>query len=205
MAAGGPYRAGNSCSRAGAGLKGDLSLPSARGSSRIDLRNVLRKVLRMSPVSRILSLGRIREAGWPLRSGPPRVCRVAVPAILVTLLLVSCGGSHPRTEVLRSANPTSDVYVRITGPGGAVSYVAQRFRTAAFAKFNFRRAGRKGLFLPPRVRERKLCASVHTIRDGDAPELQKWRGRKLETTVYGKKLSAIFCAALGSALYAGGS
>jgi hypothetical protein len=132
--------------------------------------------------------------------------RVALPAFLATATLVSCGGSYPRTEVLRSANPlTSDVYVRITGPGGAVSYLGQRFRTAAFAKFNFSDAGREGVFLPPRVRDRKLCASVHTIREGDAPELQKWRGRKLEITVYGKKPSAIFCAAFGSDLYLKGS
>ena len=76
--------------------------------------------------------------------------------------------------------------------------------TGGFAKFNFSDASRERLFLPPRVRDRKLCGSVHTIRDGDARELQKWDGRKLAITVYGKKrISAIFCAALGSAIYLG--
>jgi hypothetical protein len=132
--------------------------------------------------------------------------RVALTAALATVILVSCGGSYPRTEVLRSANPlTSDIYVRITGPGGAVRYIGQRLMTGGFAKFNFSDARREGLFLPPRVRDRKLCASVHTIRDGDARELQKWDGRKLAITVYGKKIAAIFCAALGSAIYLGSS
>lgn len=132
--------------------------------------------------------------------------RVALTAVLATVILVSCGGSYPRTEVLRSANPlTSDIYVRITGPGGAVSYIGKRLMTGGFAKFNFSDASREGLFLPPRVRDRKLCGSVHTIRDGDAGELQKWDGRKLAITVYGGKISAIFCAALGSAIYLGSS
>jgi hypothetical protein len=157
----------------------------------------------MSPVSRLLDLSRIPEGVWSLRSRLAGMGRVALTAVLATVILVSCGGSYPRTEVLRSANPlTSDVYVRITGPGGAVSYIGRRLMTGGFAKFNFSKARREGLFLPPRVRERKLCGSVHTIRAGDARELQKWDGKKLAITVYGKKkISAIFCAALGSAIY----
>jgi hypothetical protein len=161
----------------------------------------------MSPVSRLLGLGRIREGVCSLRSRLAGMGRVGLTAVLATVILVSCGGSYPRTEVLRSANPlTSDVYVRITGPGGAVSYIGKRFMTGGFAKFNFSDARREGLFLPPRVRDRKLCSSVHTIRDGDARELQKWDGKKLAITVYGKKkISAIFCAALGSSIYLGSS
>ena len=161
----------------------------------------------MSPVSRLLDLGRIPHGVWSLRSGLAGMGRVALTAVLATVVLVSCGGSSPRTQVLRSANPlTSDVYVRITGPGGAVSYIGQRLMTGGFAKFNFSEAPREGLFLPPRVRDRKLCGSVHTIGDGDARELQKWDGKKLAITVYGKKkISATFCAALGSAIYLGSS
>jgi hypothetical protein len=159
----------------------------------------------MSPVLLLLDLGRIRARVRSLRSRLAGRGRVALTAVLATVILVSCGGSYPRTEVLRSVNPlTSDIYVRITGPGGAVRYIGQRFMTGGFAKFNFSDARRVGLFLPPHVRERKLCASVHTIRDGDASELQKWDGRKLAITVYGKKkIAAIFCAALGSAIYLG--
>ncbi|HKO26375.1 MAG TPA: hypothetical protein VJU80_02875 [Solirubrobacteraceae bacterium] len=122
-----------------------------------------------------------------------------------TLVMAGCGGSHPRTEVLRSANPlTSDIYVRITGPGGAVSYVGRRFMSGGeFSRLRFSKELREGPFLPPRVRDRKLCSSTHVIRSSDAPALQGWRGRTLEITVYGNKISAIYCAALGPNIYAG--
>jgi hypothetical protein len=138
-----------------------------------------------------------------------QVRRVDARRIVVLLLIAAlplaicgCGGSQPRTQVLRSANPlTSDIYLRITGPGGAVSYLAQRLMTGAFSKFSFTKDRRPGLFLPPRVRDRKLCSSTHTIQWWDSPELQKWRGRKLTTSVYGKKISAIYCAIFGPSLY----
>jgi len=119
--------------------------------------------------------------------------------------MAGCGSGHPRTEVLRSANPvTSDIYVRITGPGGAVSYVGRRFMSGgAFSRLRFREDTPKGQFLPPGVRDRKLCSSTHVIRDSDAPALQRWRGRTLEITVYGIKVSAIYCAVLGPNIYAG--
>lgn len=101
---------------------------------------------------------------------------------------------------------TSDIYLRITGPGGAVSYLAQRFKAARdFRDINFAKDPARGPFLPPRVRDRKLCASTHRIRVGDAPELQKWRGRTLAITVYGDRVSRVFCAALGPWLYLSGS
>jgi hypothetical protein len=141
-----------------------------------------------------------------------RPCRPVLATVLATVVLAGCGSTHPRTEVLRSANPlTSDIYLRITGPGGAVNYIRQRFMTGgSFGKFRFDAAGRAGRsrkggpFLPPRLRDRKLCASTHTIQPGDAPDLQKWRGRTLAITVYGKKISTIFCAVLTSDLYLAG-
>ena len=141
-----------------------------------------------------------------------QVRRVDARRIVVLLLIAAlplaicgCGGSQPRTQVLRSANPlTSDIYLRITGPGGAVSYLAQRLMTGAFSKFSFTKDRRPGLFLPPRVRDRKLCSSTHTIQWWDSPELQKWRGRKLAISVYGKKISAIYCAVFGPSLYQAG-
>jgi hypothetical protein len=126
----------------------------------------------------------------------------------VTLAVTGCGSSHPRTEVLRGTNPLlSDVYLRITGPGGAVYYIAQRFRGGgAFKGFRFQKsAGSEGVFLPPRVRERKLCASTHVIQTYDAPQLQKWRGRTLAISIYGQKTSRIFCSVLTGNLYLGAS
>ena len=136
--------------------------------------------------------------------GALRWCVVATVLTAATLGTAGCGSSHPRTEVLRSAIPvSSDIYIRITGPGGAVSYIERRFITnGTFSKFDFQREHRtEGLFLPPRVRDRKLCASTHVILSSDAPELQQWRGRTLAITVYGRKASTLFCAVLGPELY----
>jgi hypothetical protein len=122
--------------------------------------------------------------------------------------MAGCGGSHPRTAVLRGTNPLlSDIYLRITGPGGAVYYIAQRFRRGGgFKGFRFRKtAGSERVFLPPSVRERKLCASTHIIRADDAPQLQKWRGKTLEITIYGEKTSGIYCSVLTGNLYLGPS
>lgn len=144
----------------------------------------------------------------PVRCVDTRRIAVLFFVAALPLSICGCGGSGhlPRTEVLRSENPlTSDIYLRITGPGEAVSYIGQRLRGGAFKKFRFSEPRRPGLFLPPRVRDRKLCSSIHTIRSGDAPALQKWRGRKLATTVYGNKASSMFCAALNPRLYLGGS
>jgi hypothetical protein len=130
--------------------------------------------------------------------------RIAVVLLIAALPLAicGCGSNHPRTQVLQSANPlTSDIYLRITGPGGAVSYVAQRLMTGGFSKFSFTKGTGQRLFLPPRVRDEKLCSSTHTIRWWDASELQKWLGRKLAISVYGKKSSAIYCAAFGPSIY----
>src|SRR3954447_5075974 len=94
--------------------------------------------------------GRLAEA---------RQAFLATAFTTVIFALAACGRSQPRTQVLRSANPlSSDIYVRITGPGGAVSYVAQKFTSAAFSKYSFSKVGREGLFLPPRVLEQKLCS-----------------------------------------------
>ena len=142
-------------------------------------------------------------------SAPHRLRRtlrgsVVVVVLAASLVTAGCGSSQPRTEVLRSSIPlTSDIYVRITGPGGAVSYVGRQFMTSGtFDRFSFQREKREaGLFLPPRVRGRKLCASTHIISPLDASELQNWRGRTLEVSVYGRKTSTIFCSVLGSALY----
>lgn len=133
---------------------------------------------------------------------------LAAVLVTVTLAAVGCGSSHPRTEVLKGTNPVpTDIYLRITGPGGAVYYIAQRFtRGGLFKGFRFHEtATDEGAFLPPRVRELKLCGSTHVIQTYDAPQLQKWRGKTLAITIYGEKTSRIFCAVLTRHLYLGAS
>src|SRR6185437_7556809 len=97
----------------------------------------------MSPLSK----------AWPALRSRPGARPAALAAVLTagTLAMAGCGSGHPRTEVLRSANPvTSDIYVRITGPGGAVSYVGRRFMSGgAFSRLRFREDTPKGQFLPP--------------------------------------------------------
>ena len=151
--------------------------------------------------------GGISNTLWALQSRLSGARPGLLAALFTTLILAmaGCGGRPPRTEVLRSANPlTSDIWVRITGPGGAVNYIAQGFMAGGdFDKFRFRKDRREGLFLPPRVRDRKLCSSTHKIRSEDAPQLQRWRGSTLEITVYGRKISAVYCAVLGPYIYLG--
>lgn len=176
----------------------------------VDFRDRLRKVLWMSIGSSNATGKSARTLRVPVprnRIVGARRGMVAVVAITGLVALAGCGGSHPRTELLRSTNPlTSDIYVRITGPGGAVSYTAQRFITyGGFSKYSLRKDPSGGFFVPPRVLDRKLCASTHIIRRADAPELQRWRGRTLAITIYGAKSSNLFCVALGPALYQGGS
>ena len=161
------------------------------------------------------SSGAAAVPAWPSASrAVPRLSRRITLSALVVLLaavvaavvvaLTSSGPARPRTEVLRSVSPLSDIWVRITGPGGAVSYLGHRFLTdGAFSRFTFREDTAEGLFLPPTVREQKLCASTHVIQPGDASELQEWRGKRLAITIYGKKTSAIYCAVLGYGLYLG--
>jgi hypothetical protein len=150
------------------------------------------------------------SASWAIRRRLGRAQRAVLAAVLTSaaFVLAGCGSGHPRTEVLRSTSPiTSDIYLRITGPGGAVYYVAQRFSAGdAFSRFRFHKtASSDGVFLPPPLRERKLCSATHRIRSGDAPQLQKWRGRTLAITIYGRKVSRIYCAVLTGSLYLGPS
>src|SRR5436305_2599112 len=150
-------------------------------------------------------------ATTPARAEPrfsPRAVRVG----LIVLVAAAAAGAflafhasrstNPRTEVLRAASPLSDIWIRITGPGGAVSYVGHRFLTEGLvSRVTLRKAPTKGFLLPTALREQKLCAATHLIQPGDAPELQKWKGRKVEITIYGKKTSALYCAVLGYGLY----
>lgn len=125
--------------------------------------------------------------------------RIAVTAaVLAALMLIaSACGVSTKVEVLRlrSANPlTSDLYVRLKGPSGAVSYIAKGLVRGAFS----RDAG--GFFVPPTVRRQKACSVSHTIEDVDSPHLQAWRGKKLTITVYGNSsYAATYCQGIRSA------
>lgn len=174
----------------------------------VDLCDTLREVLRVSTGSN-RATGKARQSFSIPRTRAAQARRRLLAAVFTTLCLVlaGCGGSQPRTELLRSSDlRTLDIYVRITGPGGAVSYTAQRFMTSSgFSRYGLRKDPRGGFFVPPNILERKLCASTHAIGPGDAPQLRKWLGKKLEITIYGAKTADLFCAALGPGLYQSGS
>ena len=127
---------------------------------------------------------------------------VSLAALLTGLMLTACacGSNGTKTEVLRlrSANPlTSDLYVRMRGPAGAVSFIAKGLITGGFSK------GAEGFFLPPRLRQQKVCSFSHTISYADAPNLQAWRGRKMRITVYGdSSYAATYCRGIRTGIYA---
>jgi hypothetical protein len=127
--------------------------------------------------------------------------RIAIQAAVLaalTLAASACGAST-KVEVLRlrSANPlTSDLYVRLRGPAGAVSYISQGLIRGAFSK------GGRGFFVPPGGHRRKACSFSHTIGYADSPKLQAWRGKKMRITVYGNSsYAAIYCRGIRSAVY----
>ena len=131
-----------------------------------------------------------------------RGSQIAILAALLTglmLMACACGSNGTRTEVLRlrSANPvTSDLYVRMRGPAGAVSFIAKGLITGGFSK------GAEGFFLPPRLRQQKVCSFSHTISYADAPDLQAWRGRKMTITVYGNSsYAATYCRGIRAGIY----
>lgn len=136
--------------------------------------------------------------------------RVIVPLVLVLLAVMltasGCGaGNEPtRTELLRSANPlTSDVYIQIRGPAGAVNYLGNTLQGAAFTNQTgaFTEAD-SGFFVPPalhnRLHEHRICLFVETIQPWDRPEIQPWVGKKITVTVYGNKSSVLFCRLFGT-------
>jgi len=134
----------------------------------------------------------------------PKSRPLVVGAVLGALLLTAaaCGSIDSRTEVvrLRSANPlTSDLYVRMRGPAGAVNYIAQGLSRGAFS------SQAEGVFVPPDVRRQKACSLSHTIDYADASKLQAWRGKKIRITVYGKNsYAATYCNGLQAGSFISG-
>jgi hypothetical protein len=147
----------------------------------------------MAPESTVPTSNETRARGSKLAS---------LAALLSTLMLTAsaCGSSGTKTEVLRlrSANPvTSDLYVRMKGPAGAVSFISKRLITGGFSK------DAEGVFLPPRLRQKKTCSLRHTIGYADAPDLQAWNGRKMTITVYGNSsYAATYCRGIRFVIYA---
>jgi hypothetical protein len=95
---------------------------------------------------------------------------------------------------------TSDIYVQIRGPAGAVSPIANAIETGAFTKIKtgpITAYGEGSSFLPPRLyhhlHEHRICLFAHTIQAGESPTLQPWVGKKITISVYGHKSSLLYC------------
>lgn len=128
--------------------------------------------------------------------------RIAIlGAALTALMLVvsACAGGSTKTEVLRlrSANPlTSDLYVRVKGPAGAVRYIAQGLTRGAFSE------GPAGSFVPPGLKQEKACSFSHTIDTTDPPNFQAWLGKKVRITVYGtSSYAGTYCHGIGAGIF----
>ncbi len=125
----------------------------------------------------------------------------SLAAVLIGLALTTCacGGNSTKTEVLRlrSANRlTTDLVVRLTGPAGAVNYIAQGLIRGAFNKAGV------GSFVPPNLPRRQACSLRHTIGSLDAPKLQDWRGQKMTIAVYGNSsYAAAYCRGIRAGIY----
>lgn len=133
--------------------------------------------------------------------GRGRRTRAALTGVLLTVAVATsaCAAAGNKTTVLRlrSANPlTSDLYVRIRGPAGAVRYLARGLTAGAFGDET------GGAFVPPGARRRRACTLSHRISVLDAPSLQAWRGRKVTVAVYGDEAYAtIYCRGLVAGIY----
>lgn len=120
----------------------------------------------------------------------------------VILAASGCGASSnkPAAELLRSANPlTSDFYLQIKGPAGAVDEIANKIEAGAFT----RKAGAAlskagdGSFVPRRLHDRlqghQICLFVRTIQPWDSPALQEWVGKTITISAYGNKRFLLWC------------
>jgi hypothetical protein len=126
------------------------------------------------------------------------VRKLLLALTVVLLSTTSCGASknEAETAILRSSNPlTSDLYIRIHGPAGAVDYIADEMITGAFIK------NREGFFAPPRLPEsfdQRVCSIDHIISSTDSPNLQAWRGKQTTIAVYGdESYAAVYCRGIG--------
>jgi hypothetical protein len=139
------------------------------------------------------------ESRVPTRAKGSQIASLAAVLTALLLSVSACGSNGMKTEVLRlkSANPlTSDLYVRMSGPTGAVGVIAKGLITGGFNN------NAEGSFLPPGSRQQKACSFSHIIDYADAPNLQPWRGRKMTITVYGNRsYAATYCHGIGAGIY----
>jgi len=136
------------------------------------------------------------------------VAPFCVVVAAVALITSSCGASSkPTKQLLRSKNPlTSDIYLQIKGPAGAVSKITDAIESAAFTKLKagaVPRYGEGGAFVPPHVQRNQVCLFAETIQPWDSPQLQPWVGKKITFTAYGTKSdSQLFCRLIRGVLLA---
>lgn len=142
----------------------------------------------------------------PSRWVQPRgVAPLVVVIAAVMLTASSCGASDKAAkQLLRSDNPvTSDLYVQLKGPAGAVTKIANGIETGAFTTIKAGAVppyGTGGSFVPPNLQRHRVCLFTRTIQPVDSPELQPWLGQKITFTVYGGKSSpsVLYCRLLGA-------
>lgn len=144
-----------------------------------------------------------RSANLPGRGFPDEknleVRKLSLVLVALLLTTTGCGAANdkPETAVLRSSNPlTSDLYIRISGPAGAVDYIADGMMTGAFIKKD------GGFFVPPQLHQsldhERVCSINHVVSSTDSPSLQAWRGKRTTIAVYGNKsYAAIYCRGIG--------
>lgn len=135
------------------------------------------------------------------------VAPLVVALTTVTLTASSCGASDkPTKQLLRSnISLTSDLYVQIKGPAGAVSKVASAIESGAFTKIKTGAVppyGDGGSLVPPPVQRHRVCLYAQTIRPADSPQLQPWLGRKITFTVYGvnRNSTLIYCRLIAAVI-----
>jgi hypothetical protein len=130
-----------------------------------------------------------------------RVAQLVLALVVVILAASGCGASNnePAAELLRSANPlTSDFYLQIKGPAGAVNEIANKIKAGAFTSKTgtLTKAG-NGSFVPPRLHDRlqehQICLFVRTIQPWDSPDLQAWVGKTITISAYGNKRFLLWC------------
>jgi hypothetical protein len=128
-----------------------------------------------------------------------RIATLAAALTAVMLIVSACAGGSTKTQVLRlrSANPlTSDLYVRVRGPAGAVSYIAQGLTRGAFSQ------GSAGDFVPPSFKQQRACSFSHTIDTTDPANLQAWLGSKVRISVYGSSAyAATYCRGIRAGVF----
>jgi hypothetical protein len=133
------------------------------------------------------TVGGLDSGGRSMKSS--RGCWTILGAACMILTVSACGGSDAsKTEIVRLKSTPPISFVRVSGPAGAVNYIAGRLAAATFKK------DQVGVFFAPSHYPRPRCSFSHTIRSTDARDLQQWRGKKVRIAVYDS--AGLFCQVL---------